>query len=237
MAAGAKVEVGAVGLVHQSQHVVFMRQLDQAAQVGADAVIGGVVDEDGRSVGVCLDGGADVGRLHPQRDAEAGIHLGVDVDRHRAAEHQRVDGALVDVAGQDDLIPRLAGGQHHALDAAGGAAHHQKGVGRPKGVGRQFFRLLDDRDGVAQIVQRLHRVDVDADAPLPQQLDQLGVAAAALVARHIEGHHPLPAELFQRLIDGRPLLTFPVQNDPSFPAWPPSAAHKKGSAPFRAHCL
>ena len=57
---GSKIQVGAVRLVHQGQHMVFVRQLDQAAQVGADAVIGGVIDKDRHRVGVCLDGRADV---------------------------------------------------------------------------------------------------------------------------------------------------------------------------------
>src|SRR5699024_11529185 len=78
--AGPKVQVGAMGFVHQGQHVVLVGQLHQAAQVGADAVVGGVVDEDGHGVGVGLDGGADVGRLHPQGDAQIGVHLGVNVD-------------------------------------------------------------------------------------------------------------------------------------------------------------
>ena len=222
--------------------MVFVRQLDQAAQVGADAVIGGVIDKDRYRIGVCLDGRADVGHFHPQRDAQIPVYFGVDVDRHRSAQHQRVDGALVDVAGQDDLVPRLACGQHHALDAAGGPAHHQKGVGGPEGVGGQFLRFLDDRNRMAQIVQRLHGIDVDADAAFPQQFHKLGVAAAALVARHIKRHHALPPELFQRLVDRRPFLTFPVQNDPSFPARPLRPPQQKrqrtlsGTLPVKTFC-
>ena len=46
--------------------------------------------------------------LHAQADAQAVVDLRVDVDRHRAAEHQSVQHAAVDVAGQDDLIAPLA---------------------------------------------------------------------------------------------------------------------------------
>ena len=105
--------------------------------------------------------------------------------------------------------PPLAGRQHHALHTAGGAAHHQKGVGRAEGVRRQVLRLPDHRDRMAQIVQRLHAVHVHPHALLPQKGGQLGVAPPALVARHVKGHHPHPAELLQRLIDGRPVLVQP----------------------------
>ena len=56
-----------------------------------------------------------------------------------------------------------------ALHRAGGAPHHQKGVGRAEGVGGQLLRLPDDGDGVAQVVQGLHAVYVNADALLPQK--------------------------------------------------------------------
>ena len=147
--------------------------------------------------------------LHAQRDAEALVHLGVDVDRHRAAEHQSVQHAAVDVAGQDDLIAPLADCQHHALHRAGGAAHHQEGVGRAESVGGQLLRLPDDRYRVAEIVQRFHAVDVHAHALLAQKGRQLGVAPPALVAGHVEGHHPHLPELFQRLVDGCAALVQP----------------------------
>ena len=44
---------------------------------------------------------------HAQRDAQPLVHLGVDVDRHRAAEHQRVEDAAVHVAGRMISSPRL----------------------------------------------------------------------------------------------------------------------------------
>ena len=70
---------------------------------------------------------------------------------------------------------------------------------------------------MAEIVQRLHRVDVDADAFLTQQLNKLGIAAAALVARHIKGHDALLSETFQRRIDGRLLLTLFIHSHSSRP--------------------
>ena len=50
---------------------------------------------------------------------------------------------------QDDLIPPLAGGQHHALHRAGGAAHHRKRVRRAKRVGCQLLCLTDHGNRMA----------------------------------------------------------------------------------------
>ena len=186
----------------RQQHPGVVGHLDDGPQVGADAVVGGVVDQHGHGVGMLLDGLCHLLPLHAQGDAQALVHLGVDVDRHRAAEHQRVQHAAVDVAGQDDLIAPLAGGEHHALHAAGGAAHHQKGVGRAKGVRRQLLGLPDDRHRVAEVVQRLHAVDVHAHTLLAQEGRQLGVAPPSLVAGHVKGDDPHLPEPLQRLVDG-----------------------------------
>ena len=203
-------------LVHQRQHTVAVRQLDQRAQVRADAVISGVVDENGDRVWVCLNGRAHIGSFHAERDAELPVHFRVDINRLGPAQHQRIDRALVDVARQNDLVPRFARGQDHALHAAGRAAHHQKRLRRAESVCGKVLGVFDDRDRVAEIVQRFHGVDVEADAFFAQKLYEFRVAAAALVARHIERDHALAAEFFQRLIDRRFLLTFQIQGVSSF---------------------
>ena len=202
----AEVEVGAVGLVRQAEHARLVGHAHDGPQVAADAVIRGVVDQHGHRVGMLGDGLGHLFPPHAQRDAQPLVHLGVDVDRHRAAEHQRVEDAAVHVAGQDDLIPALAGAEHHALHRAGGAAYHQKGVGRAERVGRQFLGFPDDRHRVAEVVQRFHAVHVHPDALLPQKSREFGVAAAALVAGHVERHHAHAAEIFQRFMDRRAAL-------------------------------
>ena len=199
--AAAEVEVGAVGLVGEAEHPGVVGHLDDGTQIRTDAVIGGVVHQHGHSVGVLLDGFCHLLPLHAQRDAEALVHFGIDIDRHCAAEHQCVQHAAVDVAGENDLIAPLADRQHHALHRAGGAAHHQKSVCCAEGVGGQLLGLPDDRYRVAEIVQRFHAVDVHTHALLAQKGRQLRVAPAALVARHIEGDHPHLSELLQSLVD------------------------------------
>ena len=160
-----------------------------------------MVHQNGHGVGVLLDGLGHLLPLHAQRDAQPLVHLGIHIDRDRAAEHQRVQHTAVHIAGQDDLIAPLAGRQHHALHRAGGAAHHQKSVCCAESVGGQLLGLPDDRYRVAEIVQRFHAVDVHAHALLAQKGRQLRVAPAALVARHIEGDHPHLSELLQSLVD------------------------------------
>ena len=120
----AKIEVCAVGFVGQAEHPGVVGHPHNGAQVAANAVVGGVVHQHGHSVGVLGNGLGHLLPLHAQTDSEAVVYLRVDVDRYRTAEHQRVQHAAVHVARQNDLIPALAGGQHHALYRAGRAAHH-----------------------------------------------------------------------------------------------------------------
>ena len=237
----AKVKVGAVSFVGQAQHAGVVRHAHNGAQVAADAVVGGVVHKHRHGAGVLGNGFGHLFAPHAQADAQAAVNLGVDVHRHRAAQHQRVEHAAVDVARQDDLIPAFAGGQHHALYRAGGAAHHQKGVRRAKGVGGQFLRFADDRDRVAEVVQRFHAVDVHPHALLAQKGRQFGVAAAVFVARHVKRHHPHAAEIFQRFMDRRAPL---VQPGAAFVcvhgfAHPFGVAppNKKRKPPYRQACV
>ena len=174
--------------------------------------------------------------LHAQRDAKALVHLGVHIHRHRAAQYQCVQHTAVHIAGQNDLIAALAGGKHHALHTAGGAAHHEERVGSAKGICGQLLCFPDDRYRVAEIIQRLHAVYIHAHALLAQKGGQLRVAAAPLVAGHIKGHHPHFAELFQRFIDGRTVL---VQPEPCsvlthvFSSVPDPDANKKAQVPHK----
>ena len=82
-------------------------------------------------------------------------------------------------------------------------------MGCAKRIGGQLFRFADDRNRVAEIVQRLHAVDIHADALLAQKRGQLRVAAAALVARYIKGNHAHPAEVLQRFMDRGAALVQP----------------------------
>ena len=199
----------AVGFVRKAEHPGVMRHPHNGAQIAADAVVGGVINQHRHGVGVLGNGLGHLLTLHAQTDAEAVVHLRVDVDRHRAAEHQRVQHAAVDIAWQDDFIPALAGRQHHALHRARCAAHHQKGVCRAKRIGGQLLGFADDRNRVAEIVQRLHAVDIHTNALLAQKRGQLRIAAPALVPRHVKGNNAHPAKVFQCFMDGGAALIQP----------------------------
>ena len=204
-----KIEVGTVGLVGQAEHAVGVSQLHNGLQVGADAVVSGVVYQHRLGVRVGQNGPLHLADLHAQGDAQAVVTLRVDIDGDRAAQHHGAHDAAVHVPGQDNLLSALDRREYHALHGAGGAAHHQEGMGRAECVRRQLLRVPDNRDRVAQVVQRLHRVDVHAHAGLAQQLGQLRVASAPLVAGNIKRNHTHAAEALQRLIDWRAGL---VQN-------------------------
>ena len=197
----AEIEVRAVGLVRKAEHTGVMGHPHNGAQVTADTVVSGVIHQHSHRVRVLSNRLGHLLTLHAQADTQPVIDLRVDVDRHSAAEHQRIQHTAVDVARQDDFVPALAGRQHHALHRAGCAAHHQKRVCRAKGVSCQLLCLADDRNRVAEIVQRLHAVDVHADALFPQKSRQLRVAAPTLVARHIKRHHAHFAERLQRFMN------------------------------------
>ena len=59
---------------------------------------------------------------------------------------------------------------------------------------------------VAEVVQGLHAVDIDAHAFFPEKGGQLGVTPAVFMSRHIKGNHPHLTEGLQRLKNRRLVL-------------------------------
>ena len=77
---------------------------------------------------------------------------------------------------------------------------------RAKGLRRELLRIADDRDGMAEIVEHLHRVDIDVEALLPEEVPELRIAAAALVAWHVKRHEARALHALERLEDRRAVL-------------------------------
>ena len=183
----------AVRFVCENEHSRLVRDLDDALKVRADAVVSRVVYENR----LCRRMGGnrllDVGDAHAERNAEASVYAGVDVDRHGAADDERVDGASVDVARQDYLVADGAGRHYHRLHRRSGAVHHEKRVVRAERLGRELLRLLDDGNRMPEVVERLHRVDVHGESPLAKVFRQLGIATPALVRGHVEVRKPVYA--------------------------------------------
>ena len=53
---GSKVEMGAMSFVHQTQHIMGMSQLDNGAQIRANAIISGIVHQHGLGIRIGLNG-------------------------------------------------------------------------------------------------------------------------------------------------------------------------------------
>ena len=149
-----------MSLVRENLHAPRMGKLYDRFYIRADAVIGRVVDEHRNCVRIVLDGLFYFFDLHSQRNTEFLVHLRIYVDRDSAAEHQRVDDALMYVSRQDDLISGFYHREDHALDRRCRSAYHQIGTGRSECLRRKLFRLTDHGDRMTEVVKRLHGVYV-----------------------------------------------------------------------------
>lgn len=79
-------------------------------------------------------------------------------------------------------------------------------MGCAEGLSRQFLRLLDDGNRMAEIIQGFHGIHINPHTLLPQKLHQFRIPFSVLMSRNIKGHDPHFPETFQRLVDGRPFL-------------------------------
>ena len=201
-----KIKVRAVRLIREAQHPVLMCNPDDGAQVGADAVVGRIVDQNRFGIRMQRNRPLHVRNAHTERNAQPLITGGINVNRNRTAQHHGSHDTAVHIARQDNFLAPLDRGQHHGLHCRGSSAHHEKGVRRAECLRRQLFRIPDDGHRMAQIVQRLHGIDIHAHAFFSQKSGQLGIAAPALVSGHIERNNPLFFKSFQRLINRRLLL-------------------------------
>ena len=202
-------------LVHQHEHVVRMGERDDGAQVRADPVVGRIVDEDGLRVRIGRNRRLDVRKPHPQRNAELGIHLRVHVHGNRPVHDERVDRRAVYVARQDDLLPGLDGCEDHRLHGGRRAVHDEECVVSAERLRRQRLRVLDDRHGVREIVERLHGVDVKRHQLGAEILVQRRIHAPALVAGHVEMRQAVDPLLFQSLGNRRIQLIERLHRHPS----------------------
>ena len=100
----------AVRLVRQNQHTMAVCQFHDSGKVGTDAVVCRVVDQNSFCVRILQDRLFHLSQIHSQRNTVFLVGARVYIDRHAAAEHQRVDRAAVDVARQDNLFVLAAGG-------------------------------------------------------------------------------------------------------------------------------
>ncbi|MPN37653.1 hypothetical protein SDC9_185173 [bioreactor metagenome] len=145
-------------------------------------------------------------RGNAQSNAQLGVDLGVHVNGYGAAKDHGIDDTAVNIAGQNNLIPFFAGGEDHALDGGGGAVDHKKSVPGAKSGGSQFFRFLNDGNGMTEVVQRLHGINIQRKAAFPQEIRQFPIALASFVARYVKRHDSHPLKTKQSFVNRGSLL-------------------------------
>ena len=188
-----------------------MRKLHDLHEVRANAVVGRVVDENRLGRGMLGNRLLHVRDAHSERNTEPLVLPGIDVRGNRAADDKRVDRAAVDVARQNNLVPRRAGGHDHRLHRRGRPVHHEECIVRPEGLRREGLGVLDDRDGMPQVVERLHRVDVHRHRPRTEILRELEIAAPALVGRDVKMGESVDALPVERICERRFTLPLPLR--------------------------
>lgn len=102
----SKIEVGAMELSTKPWHHAPFLQLPNPAKI-ANTVISGIIHQNCHRVGVFAIALATYSRTSPKRSQGAGPPQGTT---YRTNGHQRnlcIDHTFMDIAGQDDLFPRL----------------------------------------------------------------------------------------------------------------------------------
>ena len=195
-----------VGFIGQTSHSRIMSHAHNGPQVPADAIVGRIIYQYSDGIGMFRNSPCHLLALHAQRNPQPRIDFRIDINRNGTAEYQGIDDTFMDVAWQDNLIPPFADGQYHALHGTGRTADHEERMIGAKCFGCQFFRLADDRNRMAEIIQRLHAVDIDADALFSQKRRQFRISPSPLMTRYIKRDNAHITEALQCFINRCPLL-------------------------------
>lgn len=173
----SEIEMRSVRLICQTEHPGIMRHFYDGPQIATDSIIGRIVDQYRYRLRMLCDCLCHLLSLHSQRNSQPLVHLRIYIDRNRSAQYQGIFNTLRwTLRGRMISSPPFAGSQHHTLYRAGSASHHKKSMCRSKCICCQFFRFPDDGYRVAQIVQRLHAVDIHAHTLFPQEFCQFRIA-------------------------------------------------------------
>ena len=202
----AEIEMRSVRFVHQHFHAVAVDYLGDSAQVGADAVVGGIIHQHRFCVRVGEDSGFYLLRGHSEGYAEVVVHPGVDIHRYRTADYQCIYGASVDVSGQDYLLPCLAHRHHHSLNRSGGAVYNKNGVLRPECVGGDLLSLFYHRNRVTEIIKRLHGIHVVLQAAFAEEFVEQPVPSATLMPGYVKRDDPVEPVRFHCFVQRRTAL-------------------------------
>ena len=159
--------MGSVCLISQTVHARIVSHFYNCFQITADSIICRVIHQYSNCIRVFCYRFCHLFSLHPQGNAQMVVHFRIHIHRNRTAEYKCIDHTAMYISRKNDLISSLTDRKHHRLHGACGTSDHKKCVCCTKSICRQFFRLADDRNRMAQIIQRFHTVHVNADATLP----------------------------------------------------------------------
>ena len=179
-----------------------------ATQVLTDTVISRIVHKHCNRIRVLFDRLLHTRHFHSKRNSEFWIHFRIHINRNCSAKHQCIDGTFMYISRQNDLVPCLTDRQDHALHCRCGSSYHKECMRCAKSICCKLLRFSDHRNRVAEIVQRLHRINIQPHTFLSQQLCKLRISSSSFMSRHIKGNDSLLSETFQCFIYGRMLLSF-----------------------------
>ena len=199
----SKVQMCSVSLISKHLKPIGMCQLTDSLDIRTDSIVGRIIDQNSNSTRVCKYRLLNLLLGDTEHYTYSGIYLGIYIHRNCAAEYHHIDYTLMDVSRHDNLIARLAHGQHHVLNRRCSPSDHEKGMLSAERIGCKLLSLLNHRHRMTQIVKRLHGVDIYPDASLPQQVNQLRITPSSLMPRNIERNNSCFSKPLKRLIKRR----------------------------------
>ena len=116
-----------MGLVHEQDGAVAVRNGRDGGHIGGHAVVVRARQDDGPQVGIAAEGFFHLVRrelslqVRPVQDGRCGKN------RNRRRQNQAARHTAVGIAGHEDLVPGPQGHHQHGMDRAGGAVDSQKG--------------------------------------------------------------------------------------------------------------
>ena len=204
----AEIKMGSMSLICQHLHSSCMSLLYDSPQIRTDSIIGRVIYKNCHRIRILIHSLLHLTDFHAKGNAQLRIHLRVYINRNCTAQYQGIDGTFMYISRQNDLIPCLADRQDHALHCRCGSSYHKECMRCAKSICCKLLRFSDHRNRVAEIVQRLHRINIQPHTFLSQQLCKLRISSSSFMSRHIKGNDSLLSETFQCFIYGRMLLSF-----------------------------
>lgn len=84
-----------------------MSHAHNGPQVTADAIVGRIIYQYSDGIGMFRNSPCHLLALHAQRNPQPRIDFRIDINRNGTAEYQGIDDTFMDIAWQDNLIPRL----------------------------------------------------------------------------------------------------------------------------------